>query len=110
MADRADSQLVWTPLAQLLDDTIRSGHALLLVICPFIKRDALERLLSLGPVDPFLKFVVRWRGSDLLSGASDVSIYEKLKARQLKLYAHPLIHLKLFLFDTGTVVLSTGNL
>lgn len=110
MANGIENQVIWKPLAQILDDTVRSGHALLLVICPFITQEALERLLSLGAVDPYLKFVVRWRGSDLLSGASDVSIYQTLKARQLKLYAHPMIHLKLFIFDTGIGVLSTGNL
>jgi hypothetical protein len=103
------AELQWGPLADVLDRMRKLEHALLVVICPFIKREALDWILSRQSAEPDLKFIVRWRGADLLSGVSDISIYEDLKARGMKLYAHPNIHLKLFLFSDGAAVLSTGN-
>src|SRR5687767_8990542 len=101
---------MWHPLGEVLQQMPAHGHPLVVAISPFIKFAAIERLLSDSNIIQGTKFVVRWRGDDLLSGSSDVSVYSLLKERQMKLYAHRSIHLKLFLFNHGHAVLSTGNL
>jgi len=54
--------------------------------------------------------IVRWRGQDILSGATDVEVYPSLKERDMPLYLHQSIHLKLFILSDGTAIHTSANL
>ena len=65
------------------------------VFCPYIKVDALKRILDETRVC-FDQIIVRWEPRDIVSGASDLEVYEVCKERNISLYINNRIHLKLF--------------
>lgn len=97
-------------LAHALSARSSEPGRLAIVLCPFIKLDALRWMLERSLHAPECAFVSRWRGGDLAAGVSDVEVYQLLKEHGLPMYAHRNLHVKLFLFSRGASVLSTGNL
>lgn len=81
-----------------------------LIVAPFIKRNALRWLLEKCEDTGNLKVVVRWSGSDIVEGVSDLEIYEDLKEKRIPLYFHPNIHLKLLVFNRNWAFHSSGNI
>jgi len=86
-----------------------NGDRLLWVVSPFVKRVALERLLQQVPPSDAFKLIARWRPSDLVSGVSDLGVYDYMKGRDCELYVHPRIHLKLYVFESNVAFSSSGN-
>jgi hypothetical protein len=99
--------LVWNPLIKAYEAGI--GHGTYL-IAPFIQYDALRQLLE--SVDPSedLQVITRWNPSDLVSGVSDVAVYDLLKARGVRLFIHDSIHLKMLVCNDGMAFQSSGNI
>ena len=110
MDSRSDSALIWSPIHEYLVDAIGRNRRLLVVICPFIKVDALRQLLELCDDTTDLKVVVRWAGSDIISGASDLEVYSLLRDVRVPLYVHPTIHLKLLVYNSQRAFVSSGNI
>lgn len=73
----------------------------LVVVAPYIKTGALERILS--QASEHLSSVIcvtRWLPQDIVSGACDLEIYELLAARpRHSLYAHSHLHAKYYRAD-----------
>lgn len=77
----------------------------IIVVSPYISRDALEDALS--PVDDWVQYpqitiICSWRTSDLVSGASDIGVYETCRDKGWKLRVNSdrstrKIHLKAYL-------------
>ena len=102
--------LLWQPLHEVLTRQSSQGDPLLMVVSAFVKRDALERLLSEVGCAENLKLVVRWRPEDLLAGVSDLEIYPYLKARGIPLYASSRLHLKLYVCNSNWALSTSANL
>lgn len=101
--------LVWSPIYRFLEEKIRGGDGLTLLIVPFIKRDALRRLVDAHKDKTKLRVVVRWRPEDLSAGVSDLDVYNDLKAIGASLYVNNDIHLKLYIFDSNRAFSASGN-
>jgi hypothetical protein len=101
--------MIWSPIHFNLTKALRSNEALSAIISPFIKVDALERLLELPYTDD-LAVIARWQPEEILRGVSDLEIYPLLKGRSIPLYIHGSIHLKLLLFDSDRVFCSSANI
>ena len=71
---------------------------------------ALEYLVAQVKNPSELEIVARWRGQDLMSGATDIAIYPFLKEMKVPLYVHNTIHLKLLVFDRSKAFHSSGNI
>lgn len=56
-----------------------------------------------------MKIITRWNPDDLISGVSDISVYEWCSNNGIDLYLNSDLHLKLYLFDSNRAVLSTAN-
>ena len=82
----------------------------LIVICPYIKLDALKALLSHVPKSVDITVIVRWRISDLVSGSSDLEIYKELISAGHKLRIHHDIHLKVLIKDKTSLLLGSANI
>ena len=102
--------LVWNPAYKAVEKKIRGGDNLLLLIVPFIKLDAIRRLVSITDTSKGLKVVVRWLPEDLISGASDLEVYHFLKEYEIPLYFNNSIHLKLYIFESNRCFTGSANL
>lgn len=104
------SSLIWSPTYEYVADRIRAHRQLRVLIAPFIKRNALEKLLHVCEHKSDLSIIVRWNGRDIASGASDVSVYPYLNELRIPLYVHPRIHLKLLIFNDALAFHTSGNI
>nr|WP_166179447.1 phospholipase D family protein [Altererythrobacter segetis] len=81
---------------QLLSLLKDAAHPVLLV-APFIKQEALSRLLSATPREVPVTCVTRWRPDEVASGVSDLEVLDLLAARDgSKLFLQAHLHAKLF--------------
>jgi hypothetical protein len=109
-SQRSGNHLVWTPIHEYIQGRASDHGSLLLAISPFIKLDALKLLVERCPDTSALQVIVRWRPIDIVSGVSDLEIYEWLNSRDIALYRHPNIHLKLLVFTKNWAFHTSGNI
>ncbi len=76
----------------------------MLIAAPFIRSEALGRLLDSIPGGVETKIVTRWRIEDLLAGASDLEVYELAEAKGISIYLCGNLHAKLFAADDTCLV------
>ena len=106
----ADGNLVWSPVHKILEQRIKAGSEILLIIVPFAKLEALKQLDWVRARSVKLQLVCRWTVQDLISGASDLEIFTYLRQKGCELYINPSIHLKLYIFDDNVAFSTSGNL
>ena len=82
----------------------------LVIFSAYIKQSALEWLSRHISESVDVTIVVRWNKIDLLSGASDLEIYNFCKAQQWQLRIDTSLHGKLYLFDESQIILGSSNL
>ena len=70
-----------------------------LIVAPFMRSEALSRLLDSIPVGTETTVVTRWRPVDLLAGASDLSVYDLAASKKIPLYLRQDLHAKFFAAD-----------
>lgn len=81
------------------------------ILTAFCKKDALEFIdnnISLNITNKYL--LVRFLLSDLLSGATDIEIFEYSKVRGWKLFVRFDLHAKTYLFDKKRCIIGSANL
>lgn len=103
-----NSAIIWSPILANLSEYLDDGERLTTIIAPFIKVDALCKILDL-PKSEELSVIARWRPDEILRGVSDLAVYPLLKEMRIPLYIHDSIHLKLFLFDSDRAFCSSAN-
>ena len=75
-----------------------------MVVAPFIRSVALERLLDAVPVGVEATIVTRWRPLDILTGASDLCVFDIAETRNSRLLLRHDLHAKLFVADERCLV------
>lgn len=82
------------------------AHTDIVLVSPFIKVAAFERVLSAIPYGiKSIRCVTRWHPEEIASGASDVEIFDVIKARAgARLFIHPLLHAKYFRADDKCLI------
>jgi hypothetical protein len=103
-------RLVWGPINRHLAEELDHRDNARLLIVPFIQLGALQNLLGSCRSVAGLEVVTRWRESDLVSGVSDIEVYQYLKERSIPLYVHRDIHLKLYIFDGARAFHTSANI
>lgn len=77
----------------------------LLIIAPFIKYDALMRLLSNTAIDVRITCVTRWRPEELASGVSDIKVWDAIRLRDnASLWLRGNLHAKYYRADKQCLV------
>jgi hypothetical protein len=99
----------WTPIGESIANLAQLNGGLQTIVSPFITASALERLLDEATGTDDLDVVCRWSRKDIATGIADLSLYAFLKARQIPLYIHERIHLKLYVCTNGTGFVTSGN-
>lgn len=103
------SNLVWSPVHRVLEDTIAGGDDIILILAPFVKLEALKRLNWVHTGRTRINVVARWKLEDLIAGVSDVEVYTYLKDLGAQLYINTDIHLKLYVFASNNAFNTSGN-
>ncbi len=78
---------------------LRSAQNSVLIVAPFMRSEALSRLLDSIPVGTETMAVTRWRLADLLAGASDLGVYDLAESKKIPLYLRQDLHAKFFAAD-----------
>lgn len=104
------SHLVWSPVYKILEERIQANDNIILILVPFAKLPALQKLHWLNSRDVKIKVVCRWRPEDIVASVSDLEIYPFLKQSGCQLYINSSIHLKLYVFASNTAFNTSGNM
>ena len=81
----------------------------LVLVAPYIKVDALSRVLPNIKLDASLICITRWKAQDILTGTSDVECRTIVKERGGAFRIHPSLHAKYYRVD-GAVLVGSANL
>lgn len=76
----------------------------ILIISAFVRGDALSRILSDANPNVQVGIFARWRLSDLMSGASDLSAFDIARKRGAEFRIHSALHAKAFIADNSALV------
>ena len=104
------SRLIWQPIHAALDARAQAGDQVVWIVAPFAKLLALERLFESMKPCAGLRLVSRWLPGDLVSGVSDLKVFEYLRERGCQLYVNRHIHMKLYVFESNAAVSTSANL
>ena len=85
-----------------------TGSENLKIYAPYIKYDILKHLLT--NVENCHSVCVRWQPNDLISGASDLEIYQICKDKNIPLFMNNRLHLKVYLRNYSEVFLTSANI
>jgi hypothetical protein len=80
------------------------------VLSAYVTEEGIEWMLSFLKTEVRLRVVVRWTCSDLLSGASDVAVYPRLRSRGAELFVLRDLHAKLMLIDRSSLFVGSANI
>lgn len=81
-----------------------SGAKDIRIAAPYIKYEAMDRLLSVVPDDATVTCVTRWKPQDIAVGASDTGCRALVTARSGRFMLHPSLHAKFYSFDNAMLV------
>ena len=83
---------------------LKKAQREVLVVAPFIRSESLKRLLCSVSNRVDTKVVTRWKIADLLSGSSDLGVFELVSSRNIPLFLKQDLHAKLFAADDKCLV------
>lgn len=86
---------------------IRKSNSLR-IFCPYIKLETLKEILSYTSVCKSI--TVRWEPNDIITGASDLSVYYFCKDNGIALYRNNRLHLKAYVQDYSNVFVASANI
>ena len=77
-----------------------------ILVAPYMKSVVLEQLLDAIPIGVSqIVCVTRWKPEDVAHGASDLEVYDVVRARDCaRLLLHPFLHAKYFRFDQQCLI------
>jgi hypothetical protein len=90
-------------------DRISAATQSLHIFSPYITLAGLSFLLDGVKLDSISVYTT-WDRDDIVSGASDVSIYPYLKERGVRLFLCERLHMKGVLIDSGSFILGSANI
>jgi hypothetical protein len=101
-------RLVDTGWGTELTRALQADASALRIICPFIKVDALKRLLA--PRPKALRVITRFNLADFADGVSDIEALRKVLAVGGQVRGVRGLHAKLYLFGDSCAVVTSANL
>lgn len=100
----------WNPTISSVADHAKIHGQIPLIITPYCKASALEDLILRKATGDQFNLIVRFTTREITQGSTDLEIYNILIKHNYKLYAHPNIHLKLYVYGPETAFLTSANL
>lgn len=105
------SVLMSTDIKRQIAEEARSCNQMLQIITAFCKVEGLQFIesnIGVGLVEK--RILVRFRMEDIISGATDLSIYEYAKQNNWIVYIRFDLHAKTYIFDRKRCILGSANL
>jgi hypothetical protein len=93
-----------------LESNISNSNESVFIVSAYITIEGIDWILSRLPISVNCNVLTRWACSDLVSGASDIEVYNRLKRRGYDLYILPDLHAKVTLIDKSTLFLGSANI
>jgi hypothetical protein len=94
------NHLLTTGIGDTLCNEVSLAKARLTIAAPFIKRNALDRLLGGLGLGVDLTIITRWSVPDIIAAVTDLSVLDFVRDRgRARLLLHPRLHAKVFLVD-----------
>lgn len=98
------------PLGEMLVQIVRGARHECLLVAPYIKSSALERILAECVESCSVRIVTRWRIDELALGVSDLDVWELVRERRgTELWLQPALHAKYYRGD-DQIALGSANL
>lgn len=95
---------------ETIEAELKKTRKHLIIFSAYIKREALDELSKSIADAVSVTVVVRWNKIDILSGASDLDIFELCNTRGWSLRIDLSLHGKLYLLDNTKIILGSSNL
>ena len=80
------------------------------IFSAYIKLDALKIITKRIRDNTKITLIAKWAPYDLISGASDLEVYEYCKKRDWKFGIDQSLHVKIYAFDRKNIMLGSNNL
>lgn len=93
-----------------LSESIVHSENSVSLISAYLTIEGIDWILERLPEAVNCRVLSRWNCSDLVSGASDIEVFEKLKSRGYKLYILPDLHAKVIVVDDRRLFLGSANI
>ena len=90
-------------------ERLAQGAERVLIAAPYVKEDALRRLLGVVAGGAAVTCVTRWRRADVVSGASDVACRALVADRGGRFLLHQRLHAKFYRFGNA-ILIGSANL
>ena len=105
---QAPIRLVDAGWDQELSEAIRADPSAVRIVCPFIKKGALERLLPHRPDK--VQVITRFNLADFAEGVSDIEALRLLLEVGADIRGIRNLHAKLYVFGTSRAIITSANL
>lgn len=92
-----------------LSTSLTDSKETVLLISAYITIEGMEWVLDKINENVNCKILTRWNCNDLISGASDIEVYQKLNERGYSLYILPDLHAKVTVVDYKELFLGSAN-
>jgi hypothetical protein len=93
-----------------LSNSIANSQDSITLVSAYLTVEGIDWILERLPENVNCKVLSRWNCSDLVSGASDLEVYEKLKLRGYSLYILQDLHAKVIIVDRRQLFLGSANI
>ncbi len=94
---------ILTPWQTILDAGVEHASEILLV-APYIKVGALQKLLQIIGAEAHIVCISRWTPEDVITGATDIEVKRTVEGIGGTFRLHPNLHAKYYRFDDGILV------
>lgn len=94
----------WNTLCEYIGDA-----SSVILVSPYIKADALTKLLDRIPENSEIECYTRWKPRDIIGGASDVACRELIHSRNGAFYLHNSLHAKYYRLGAH-ILIGSANL
>jgi HKD family nuclease len=105
----ATNSLIWSPVFETLRE-YAAGRRIAVAVSPFIQRHTIDRLLRDLSWASGAMVITRWGASDIASGVSDIEVFPLLAGKGISMRIQESLHMKMFLFEDGSAVVSSANI
>ena len=103
MRDFIQSPLIESIRKYFLEDESKKIY----LFVPYIKTKYLKKLVE--EITNEITIITTWNTNDLISGSSDIELYNWCKEKGNHLYIHDHIHLKVYSVDLESAIVGSGN-
>jgi len=87
---------------------IKNSERRIYLYVPYIKTKILKKLLE--GIDSQITIITTWKINDLISGSSELELYQFCKENNITLYIHNKIHLKVYSVNMESAIVASGNI